>query len=718
MQDRSAGAGAFVYAAGAHLSLADETSGEQDLYVNALFGQLWNGKRDVILVMGMIAILVILFTPIPSALLDFLLVLNFTGALLVLLITFFTETPLSFSTFPSLLLITTLFRLALNISATRLILDKGNAGRVINAIGSYVVGGNYVIGLVVFLILVVVQYVVVTNGAQRVAEVAARFTLDSMPGKQMSIDADMNMGLIDEHEARRRRGQIEKEASFYGAMDGATKFVKGDAIAGIMIILIDIIGGLAVGMVQRGMPWTDAVHRYTLLTVGDGIVTQIPSLVIAVATGIIITRAASDDQLGTEIARQVLSSSRTLLIVSIALAGLLLLPGLPAWPVMLVLLGVGTLTFFAARSGGTLAEKKEATPEPEAKREEEDLYRLLSVEPVEIHMGSGISASYKARGLDLGDRISTFRKQFALDLGFILPKVKLIQGPSLAEDAYEVHVQGSRVGRGELRFDALLAINPGGKRPKLEGRETRDPAYGLPAQWIDPEQRQYARGAGYTLVDPETVLITHLGEVTKRHAPELLTRAETERLVARVREQQASLVDELIPGVMSYTDVQKVLQQLLREQVSIRNVETILEVLVDAGKTHKQTDDLVERVRERLGPSICQRVSNAQGELHVLTLAPELERSIVSAVRQREGSGALLGDLGQLEALLNGLAKQSEAMMARSHLPVLLCPSVVRRHLRALIQRSLPHVTVLGINEVPATVMVKAFGTVTASAAA
>jgi flagellar biosynthesis protein FlhA len=718
MQDRSAGACAFVYAAGAHLSLADETPGEQDLYVNALFGQLWNGKRDVILVMGMIAILVILFTPIPSALLDFLLVLNFTGALLVLLITFFTETPLSFSTFPSLLLITTLFRLALNISATRLILDKGNAGRVINAIGSYVVGGNYVIGLVVFLILVVVQYVVVTNGAQRVAEVAARFTLDSMPGKQMSIDADMNMGLIDEHEARRRRGQIEKEASFYGAMDGATKFVKGDAIAGIMIILIDIIGGLAVGMVQRGMPWTDAVHRYTLLTVGDGIVTQIPSLVIAVATGIIITRAASDDQLGTEIARQVLSSSRTLLIVSIALAGLLLLPGLPAWPVMLVLLGVGTLTFFAARSGGTLAEKKETAPEPEAKREEEDLYRLLSVEPVEIHMGSGISASYKARGLDLGDRISTFRKQFALDLGFILPKVKLIQGPSLAEDAYEVHVQGSRVGRGELRFDALLAINPGGKRPKLEGRETRDPAYGLPAQWIDPEQRQYARGAGYTLVDPETVLITHLGEVTKRHAPELLTRAETERLVARVREQQASLVDELIPGVMSYTDVQKVLQQLLREQVSIRNVETILEVLVDAGKTHKQTDDLVERVRERLGPSICQRVSNAQGELHVLTLAPELERSIVSAVRQREGSGALLGDLGQLEALLNGLAKQSEAMMARSHLPVLLCPSVVRRHLRALIQRSLPHVTVLGINEVPATVMVKAFGTVTASAAA
>lgn len=686
--------------------------------MNSLFGQLWSGKRDVILVLGMIVILVILFTPIPPALLDFLLVLNFTGALLVLLITFFTDSPLSFSTFPSLLLITTLFRLALNISATRLILDKGNAGRVINAIGSYVVGGNYVIGLVVFLILVVVQYVVVTSGAQRVAEVAARFTLDSMPGKQMSIDADMNMGLIDQFEAKRRRTQVEREASFYGSMDGATKFVKGDAIAGIMIILIDIIGGLAVGMVQHGMTWGDAAHRYTLLTVGDGIVTQIPSLVIAVATGIIITRAASDERLGTEIARQVLSNSRTLLIVSFALFGLLFLPGLPAWPVLLVLVGVGGLTFIAARAPVEAPVAPEEASEPAAKRSDEDLYKLLTVEAIEIHLGSAIAASYKSRGLDLGDRISTFRRQFALDAGFILPKVKTIQDAPLAEQAYELFVQGSRAGRGELRFDSLLAINPGGKRARLEGQETRDPAYGLPALWISPDQRQFARGAGYTLVDPETVLITHLGEVIKRHAPDLLTRAETERLVARVREQQPSLVDELVPGVMSYTDVQKVLQQLLREQVNIRNVVAILEVLVDAGKTFKQTDDLVERVRERLGSTICQRVSDAQGELHVLTLAPDLERSIVSAVRQREGAGALVAELGQIDALLGGLARQSEAMMARNHLPVLLCPSIVRRHLRALIQRSLPHVTVLGINEVPSTVVVKAFGTITAVAAA
>lgn len=686
--------------------------------MKALFGQLWGGKRDVVLVLGMIAILVILFTPIPPGLLDFLLVLNFTSALLVLLITFFTDSPLSFSTFPSLLLITTLFRLALNISATRLILGEGNAGRVIHAVGSYVVGGNYVIGLVVFLILVVVQYVVVTSGAQRVAEVAARFTLDSMPGKQMSIDADMNMGLIDQHEAKRRRVQVEKEASFYGAMDGATKFVKGDAIAGIMIILIDIVGGLTVGMIQHGLAWNDAVQRYTLLTVGDGIVTQIPSLVIAVATGIIITRAGTDAQLGTEIARQVLTNSRTLLIVALALGTLLVLPGIPAWPVLLVLIGVGLLTYFAARSTPVVTPDDVQADEPGPAPREEDLYRLLTVEAIEIRLSNAIATAYRAKGLDLGDRIAAYRKQFALDAGFVLPKVKLVHDAPLPEDAYELHVQGSRVGRGELHFDQWLAINPGGKRARLEGRETRDPAYGLPAQWIDAGQRLFARGAGYTLVDPETVLITHLGEVVKRHAPELLTRAETERLVARVREQQASLVDELVPGVMSYTDVQKVLQQLLREHVSIRNVETILEVLVDAGKTLKQTEDLVERVRERLGPAICQRVSNAQGELHVLTLAPELERSLVSAVRQRDGAGLLIGELGQLDALLGNLARQSEAMMSRSHLPVLLCPSPVRRHLRALIQRSLPHLTVLGINEVPSTVAVKSFGTVAATATA
>lgn len=683
-----------------------------------LFGQLWTGRRDVALVLGMIGILVILFTPIPPALLDFLLILNFSVALLVLLITFFTDTPLSFSTFPSLLLITTLFRLALNISATRLILGHGDAGRVIHGVGTYMVGGNYVVGLVVFLILVVVQYVVVTSGAQRVAEVAARFTLDSMPGKQMSIDADMNMGLIDEHEARRRRAQIEKEANFYGAMDGATKFVKGDAIAGIVIILIDIVGGLAVGMVQQGMGWSDAAHRYTLLTVGDGIVTQIPSLVVAVATGIIITRAATDAQLGTEIGRQVLSNARTLLIVALALGGLLVLPGLPALPVALVLAAVIGAAVLVARDRAKNTEAQEDAPsETTALKPEEDLYRLLQVDPIELRLGTALVTGFREHSVDLSERIGAFRKQFALEQGFVLPRVQILQNRPVGERAYEVFVQGSRAGHGELRLDSILAINPSGKRAKLDGQETRDPAYGLPALWISPDQRQFARGAGYTLVDPETVLITHLGEIVKRHAPDLLTRAETERLVQQVRERQASLADELVPGVMSYTDIQKVLQQLLREQVSIRNLEAILEVLVDAGKTLKQTDEQVERVRERLGPVICQKVSNAQGELHVLTLAPELERAIVSAVRSREGAALLVNDVGQLDALLSNLANQAESMMGRNLLPVLLCPSQIRRHVRQLVQRSLPHITVLGINEVPTTAVVRAVGMVAATTA-
>ena len=687
--------------------------------MKALFTQLWTGRRDVALALGVIGILVILFSPIPPALLDFLLILNFSVALLVLLITFFTETPLSFSTFPSLLLITTLFRLALNISATRLILGHGDAGRVIHGVGTYMVGGNYVVGLVVFLILVVVQYVVVTSGAQRVAEVAARFTLDSMPGKQMSIDADMNMGLIDEHEARHRRAQIEKEANFYGAMDGATKFVKGDAIAGIVIILIDIVGGLAVGMVQQGMGWSDAAHRYTLLTVGDGIVTQIPSLVVAVATGIIITRAATDAQLGTEIGRQVLSNARTLLIVALALSGLLVLPGLPALPVALVLTGVIGAAVLVARDRAKKPKQTEdAPPETTSVKPEEDLYRLLQVDPIELRLGAALVTGFRERSMDLSERIGAFRKQFAQEQGFVLPRVQILQNRPVGERAYEIFVQGSRVGHGELRLDAILAINPSGQRAKLDGQETRDPAYGLPALWINADQRQFARGAGYTLVDPETVLITHLGEIVKRHAPDLLTRAETERLVQRVREQQASLADELVPGVMSYTDIQKVLQQLLREQVSIRNLEAILEVLVDAGKTLKQTEDLVERVRERLGAAICQKVSNTQGELHVLTLAPELERAIVSAVRSRDGSVLLVNDVGQLDALLSSLASQAEAMMGRSLLPVLLCPSQIRRHVRQLVQRSLPHITVLGINEVPTTAVVRAVGTVAAVATA
>lgn len=682
--------------------------------MKALLATLWSDKRDLALVMLVVGILLVLFVPVPSPVLDFLLVINISLALLILLVTFFTESPLNFSTFPTLLLIATMFRLALNVSATRLILDGADAGRVIGAVGSFVIRGNYVVGIVVFLILVVVQYVVVTNGAQRVAEVAARFTLDSMPGKQMSIDADMNMGMIDEHEAKRRRSMIEKEANFYGAMDGATKFVKGDAIAGIIIILINIVGGLAIGIAQMGMPWGEAVQRFTLLTVGDGIVTQIPSLVVAVATGIIITRAAADARLGSEIPRQILSSPRALLVVAGALLVILLLPGFPKLPVLLVFAGVVGLAWYSLRSSKLLEAEEETRPGSSAlpSTQQDDLQQAMRVEPIEIRLGSSLIQAFIGQGGDLPERINNLRKQVAADLGFVLPKVQTGPKLELAECAYEIAIQGNRVGQGTLQPGRVLAINPGGSRPKLDGEETRDPAYGLPAQWIDQDTRQFARSAGYTLVDPDTVLITHLHEIAKQQAPELLTRTETERLVKRVQEHSSALIDELVPNILTYSDIQKTLQLLLKEQVSIRNLEAVLEVLVDSGRATKSPEELAEKVRERLGPSIVQKFNDPQGELHVMTLAPDIERTLLGNHRTSDGRASLFADMNQLDGFIKSLAKQAESMMGRNLMPVLLCPSPLRRPLRALIQRSLPYVSVVGLNEVPSTTMVRSFAAV------
>ena len=519
-----------------------------------LLMQLWSGKRDLALIVLVIGVLVVLFVPIPAALLDLFLVANISMALLILLVTFFTETPLRFSTFPTILLLATLFRLALNVSATRLILEGRDAGRVINAIGEFVVGGNYVVGAVVFLILVVVQYVVVTSGAQRVAEVAARFTLDSMPGKQMSIDADMNMGLIDEREARRRRALIEKEANFYGAMDGATKFVKGDAIAGIIIILINIVGGLAIGIAQLDLPWAEAVRRFTLLTIGDGIVTQIPSLVISVATGVIITRAAADAQLGTEIPRQILANPRALVIVGAALLLALLMPGFPKVPVAVALFVLGGLVWLSLRMARESEDEVDASNDlsaPEAGKPGDEFQQLMRIEPLELRHGTGLASLFAGDDSDFQDRVATLRRQVVQDSGFLIPRLQTVVRTDLPENAYEVLFHGSRVGGGELMADRLLAINPGGARVKLDGPETRDPAYGLPAQWIENAQRQHARQTGYTIVDPDTVLMTHLGELMKRQSADLLTRASVEKMLLRMREAHASLVDELVPGVMS-----------------------------------------------------------------------------------------------------------------------------------------------------------------------
>jgi flagellar biosynthesis protein FlhA len=664
--------------------------------------KLWNRVlsegNDLLLAVAVIGVLLVLFTPIPTGLLDLLLLTNFAVALLVLLVTFDTDKPLSFSTFPSLLLMTTLLRLALNIAATRLILTDGDAGKVIGAIGTHVVGGNYVIGFVVFLILVVVQYVVVTSGAQRVAEVAARFTLDSLPGKQMSIDADLNMGLIDQDEAKLRRGQLERESNFYGAMDGASKFVKGDAIAGIVIIAINIIGGLSVGLLQKGMSWGDALHHYTLLTVGDGIVTQIPSLIIAVAAGIIITRAATDARLGPELGRQVSSYPKTLVVVAVVTLLLMMLPGLPLLPLLLL------FAVFAAASWYSFRKLKRGDAQPEADEDSDDEAGEEGAQPggeaFELRLSADLAVQVLTSTSTLNLRIENLRKQFARDYGFSLPQLHVQLEKKLQAGTYQVCVRGASVASGELELDKLLAINPGGATLTLEGRATKEPTYGLNAQWIVPALRSQARTAGYTLVEADTVLLTHLSELARRYAPEFLTRAETERLVEKKRAALGSLVDELIPQVLSYSDIQRVLQLLLKEQVPIRNLETILEVLVDLGRSNKNADDLAERVRERLGAALYERLLDQNGELNVLTLAPQLEGYMLSSARQRDGVAGALLPAQELDRFVAAVAKEAERQLVGNRQPVLLCAAPLRRVLRAFLWRAVPHMAVLSVNEI------------------
>ena len=681
------------------------------------------GKHtDVVMVVLVLGVLVVLFAPIPPNLLDFLLLTNFSFAFLILMLTFYMARPVEFSTFPSLLLIATLFRLSLNVAATRLILSDGDAGRVIGAIGSYVVAGNYVIGLIVFLILIVVQYVVVTNGAQRISEVAARFTLDSMPGQQMSIDADLNMGFIDQAEAQRRRKNIEKEASFYGAMDGASKFVKGDAIAGIIILLVNSIGGLIIGVMQHGMSWGEALQTYTLLTVGDGIVTQVPALVIAVGTGIIVTRSASDANLSQEVMRQITSFPKTLLLVALTLCGLLLVPGIPVLPNVALIACVLAVAFFAyrfRRADGTNDAVSEGAAQPGASASD-DPYALLSVEPVEVNMGSRwVPLVTQADGVFM-ERIAAFRKQHAQEFGMVLPAVRFRDGAKLAPDRYEILIDGVLSAKGEARVGRILAIHPTGDTHSIPGEVTRDPTYGLPALWIEEHQREAAGAARFTLVDAATVFMTHLTEVLRRESSTLLTRTETDKLLARVRQAQPTLVEELVPTVLSVSDIQKVLQNLLREKVSIRNLEAILETLADAGRRSKDAAELTEVVRHRLGQAICQGLLGEANALQVMTLDPTVESQFLQSIQAVQGGAErtpggnpmLVIEPKMAEQFIGRLVQQAERMMKSNLLPVLLCSPELRRHIRALSERVVPHLRVLSMAEIPQNIELKSWGTV------
>jgi flagellar biosynthesis protein FlhA len=663
-------------------------------------------NKDLVLVGAVIAILLILFAPIPSTLLDLLIILNFAFALTMLLLTFYVQRPVEFSTFPSLLLVATLFRLSLNVAATRLILTDAHAGDVIQSIGSFAVQGSFVIGLVVFFILVVVQYVVVTSGAQRVSEVAARFVLDSMPGQQMSIDADLNMGLIDQEEAKKRRKDLEKEAAFYGSMDGASKFVKGDAVAGIIILLINIFAGWIIGVAQMGMDWSTALATFTLLTIGDGIVTQVPALIISTATGIIVTRSSADRQLSTEIFSQLSAFPKIMLIVLATLCVLLVLPGMPKWPIAIL-----ALISLAAWAAARRKARAEEAADPAASEAAQPEAGALAVPPIEVLLGGEIGTAWQGMKPLLGERIAALRDQQEKLSGFAIPPVLFQDGAHLGPYGYEFALFGARHARGELRPDQVLAIGGPASGAPLAGTETRDPAFGLPATWIDPALRDEAQRAGYTLVDPLTVLMTHLGELLRNEAALLITRVDVVALLEGVRGRQPGLIEELIPATMTVSDVQRVLQNLLAEEVSIRNVDLIVEALVDVGRGSKDHFDLTELVRQRLGHVICHGLRAGRDQLDVLSLHPRIEGQIGEQLRANAGGGgAFLIEPRLAETLIRGLAPLAEAMMRDGLAPVLLCGPEIRRHLRTFTRRSLPRLAIVSVNEVPPSVDLKSFG--------
>ncbi len=661
----------------------------------------FSNSSEMMMIAFATGILFILFIPIPSALLDLLLIVNFSWALTILLLTFYTDKPLSFSTFPALLLISTLFRLALNISATRLILSDGDAGKVIQAMGQYVIHGNYVMGLVVFLILIIVQFIVVTNGSQRVAEVAARFTLDSMPGKQMSIDADLNMGSISQAEAKGRRAQIEKEANFYGAMDGANKFVKGDAIAGILIILVDIIGGFAIGLVQKGLSLSESIQTYTLLTVGDGLVTQIPALIISTATGIIVTRAATDAHLGSEVAKQISSYPKSLIMVCGGLVCLLFLKGIPTFPVLLILGLFILMTWLALKEN-----KEEQIEEAEA-----DLYEKIRIHPIEINFNKELYQSLLPYEAPLLQSIQQIREKLAFDLGFVLPEVKIKADKKLGYPLYHISIQGNNEGNNQLHLDKSLAIFSMRSQQKNKnlpaGIEVRDPSYGLPAAWIEPQDKSLALEEGFTVCEPLIVLTTHLNETIQSHIAELLTREETERLL--LQPGIKTLSEELIPALLPLGHVQRILQTLLQEKVSIRHTAHILELLLEHAKRIPDPIQLTELVRAGLAMSICQKLLANQSSLHVLTLESALEQKLNQNLSNKDYFAL---EPSVTENLITSLAYQVEQMLGERKRPILLCSSLLRRHIKQLTQRVIPHLTVLAMNEIPVNVQVESFGIV------
>ncbi len=669
-------------------------------------------KTDIITALGLVAILLVMIVPIPPFLLDIMLTFNISFSLIILLVSMYVLKTLEFSVFPSLLLVATLFRLSLNVASTRLILLHGNqgplaAGRVINSFGQFVVGGNYVVGFIVFIILVVINFIVITKGAGRIAEVAARFTLDAMPGKQMSIDADLNAGLIDEAEARKRREEISLEADFYGAMDGASKFVRGDAIAAIIITIINILGGLIIGVFQKKMPLAKAACTYTILTVGDGLVSQIPALIVSTAAGIIISRAASEANLGYEMGKQVFSHPRAVSTASAIILGFGLIPGLPHIPFIILGLLVGILGYLNSKAQKTALEEKTESEHPE-----EETVEIPPLDPIGLEIGYRlISLVDASQGGDLLERIKMVRKKYAKEMGFILPPVRIKDNLELGPNAYSILIKGIEIAKGELMLRHHLAINPGNIKEKIEGIDTKEPVFGLPAKWIPDKEVKRAKALGYTVVDPITVLITHFTEVVKWHCHELLDREEVQRLLDNLKATHPRVVEELVPNLLSLGGVQKVLQNLLKEQVPIRDLATILEALADYAPLIKDLDVLTEYVRERLGRFIVKQYQS-NGTLHVVMLDQEIEDLIEKSIQQTDFGNypALAPDVAN--RIIAEINKNVANLTNQGHLPIILCSPKIRRHFKRLTERSIPNLIVLSYSEVPDNVKIKSVGLV------
>lgn len=670
---------------------------------------------DIVMAVIAVLIVIMMIIPVPAALLDFLLTFNITLALLILLISMNTEKPLDFSIFPSFLLITTLLRLSLNISSTRLILTNGYAGKVIEAFGNFVVKGNPLVGFIIFIIIEVIQFMVITRGAERVAEVAARFTLDAMPGKQMSIDADLNAGIIDEVGARARREEIQREADFYGAMDGASKFVKGDAIAGIIITIINIMGGFITGMVFQGLDFAEALNRYTLLTVGDGLISQIPALLISTATGIVVTKSASSGHLGKDIIKQFTAYPRLLLLSSGVLALFAIIPGLPFIPFMALagMLGyAGTTLKKSSERESQKIEELQKEKELEEMKKPENIYSLLQVDPIEVEFGYNIIPLADAsQGGDLLDRVVMIRRQCALDLGIVVPMIRLRDNMQLRPNEYVIKIKGVEAGRYEIRIDSYLIMNPTGESIEIEGLETREPAFGLPAMWISSDKKEIAEMNGYTVVDASSVLATHLTEIIKRYAHELLGRQEVKNLLDNLKEQYPALVDEIVPKLLTIGEVQKVLSNLLKENIPIRDLVTILETLGDYAMLTKDTDILTEYVRQRLKRIITERfVPNKIAQ--VITLDRQIEEMILNSITSDEtGSRAALDPI-VVQKIRNSFVQTVNELHAKGVSPIVLTSPMVRVYFKRIVEDYISLVPVLSYNELEPDVEVRSVGVV------